>query len=125
MNVVATILFPIGAVAIAIAFAAHVGHAVLLANGRAAADALTSLAEAYKGSGPAARDALLLQKLGPVFEQLTSTMRDIKIDRLTVLGRSGGGPAVGASIIGANEQIRAATGVDLVAAAKRIAAPQK
>ena len=99
--------------------------AVLLANGRAAADALTSLAEAYKGSGPAARDALLLQKLGPVFEQLTSTMRDIKIDRLTVLGRSGGGPAVGASIIGANEQIRAATGVDLVAAAKRIAAPQK
>jgi cytochrome c-type biogenesis protein CcsB len=34
MNVVATILFPIGAVAIAIAFAAHVGHAVLLANGR-------------------------------------------------------------------------------------------
>jgi cytochrome c-type biogenesis protein CcsB len=34
VNVVATILFPIGAVAIAIAFAAHVGHAVLLANGR-------------------------------------------------------------------------------------------
>ena len=34
MNVLATILFPIGAVAIAIAFAAHVGHAVLLANGR-------------------------------------------------------------------------------------------
>ena len=34
MNIVATILFPLGAVAIAIAFAAHVGHAVLLANGR-------------------------------------------------------------------------------------------
>src|SRR5689334_4201719 len=34
MNIVATVLFPIGAVAIAIAFAAHVGHAVLLANGR-------------------------------------------------------------------------------------------
>ena len=34
MNIVATILFPVGAVAIAIAFAAHVGHAVLLANGR-------------------------------------------------------------------------------------------
>ncbi|MEO5940668.1 MAG: cytochrome c biogenesis protein CcsA [Candidatus Limnocylindrales bacterium] len=34
MNVVATILFPIGVVAMAIAFAAHVGHAVLLANGR-------------------------------------------------------------------------------------------
>ena len=34
MNILATILFPIGTVAIAIAFAAHVGHAVLLANGR-------------------------------------------------------------------------------------------
>jgi cytochrome c-type biogenesis protein CcsB len=45
MNVVATILFPIGAVAIAIAFAAHVGHAVLLANGR------RSLALAFNRSG--------------------------------------------------------------------------
>ena len=34
MNILATFLFPIGTVAIAIAFAAHVGHAVLLANGR-------------------------------------------------------------------------------------------
>src|SRR5215213_5854873 len=34
MNVLATILFPLGSVALAIAFAAHVGHAVLLANGR-------------------------------------------------------------------------------------------
>ena len=34
MTTVATILFPLGVVAIAIAFAAHVGHAVLLANGR-------------------------------------------------------------------------------------------
>ena len=34
MSVFASILFPVGAVAIAIAFAAHVGHAVLLANGR-------------------------------------------------------------------------------------------
>ena len=34
MNVLATFLFPLGTVAIAIAFAAHVGHAVLLANGR-------------------------------------------------------------------------------------------
>src|SRR3954453_22582028 len=34
MNIVATILFPIGTIAMAFAFAAHVGHAVLLANGR-------------------------------------------------------------------------------------------
>ncbi|MBA2718028.1 MAG: cytochrome c biogenesis protein CcsA [Chloroflexi bacterium] len=34
MSTFATILFPVGVVAMAIAFAAHVGHAVLLANGR-------------------------------------------------------------------------------------------
>ena len=44
MNILATFLFPIGTVAIAIAFAAHVGHAVLLANGR------RSLALALRGS---------------------------------------------------------------------------
>ncbi len=34
MSVLATILFPIGSILMAFAFAAHVGHAVLLANGR-------------------------------------------------------------------------------------------
>ena len=47
MNILATILFPLGAVAIAIGFAAHVGHAVLLANGR------RSLGLALGGAEPA------------------------------------------------------------------------
>jgi cytochrome c-type biogenesis protein CcsB len=34
MSILATILFPVGTIAMALAFAAHVGHAVLLANGR-------------------------------------------------------------------------------------------
>ena len=34
MSIFATVLFPVGTILIAIAFAAHVGHAVLLANGR-------------------------------------------------------------------------------------------
>ena len=45
MNVLATFLFPLGTVALAIAFAAHVGHAVLLANGR------RSLALALRSAG--------------------------------------------------------------------------
>ena len=47
MNVLATALFPLGAVAIAIGFAAHIGHAVMLANGR------RSLALALGGAQPA------------------------------------------------------------------------
>jgi flotillin len=97
----------------------------ITAQGRAAAAAVTALADAYKASGVRARDALLLQKLVPVFEQLTGTLKDIKVDRLVVLGAGNGGgtPALGASLIAANEQVRAATGVDLVAAARGRLAP--
>jgi flotillin len=88
------------------------------AQGRAAAAAVTAMAASYKASG--GREALRLQKLVPVFEQLASTLKDIKVDRLVVLGGGGADRAssVASSIITANEQLRAATGVDLVAAAR-------
>jgi hypothetical protein len=81
---------------------------------------MTALAEAYKASGARGRDALLLQKLVPVFNQQAGTLRDIKVDRLVVLGPGGGASSASAvrSIINGNEQLRAATGVDLVAAAR-------
>jgi flotillin len=89
--------------------------ASIVAHGEAAASVLSRLGEAYKTSGTAARDALLLQKLTPVFEHLTSTLKDIKVERLTVLGGAAqGGNGLGATVISANEQIRAATGVDVV-----------
>jgi flotillin len=91
--------------------------ASIIAHGEAAAAALTSLGQAFKTSGAAARDALLLQKLAPVFEQMTSTLKDISVARLTVLGNPGGGASaasLGATVINATEQIRAATGVDVM-----------
>ena len=92
----------------------------VVAQGRAAAAAMTALAEAYKTSGARGRDALLLQKVIPVFDQLAGTLRAIKVDRLVVLGSQGGAGGASAlrSIIAGNEQVRAATGVDLVAAAR-------
>jgi hypothetical protein len=89
----------------------------VVAQGRAAAAAVTALLEAYKASGVKGRDALLLQKLVPVFDQLASTLREIKVDRLVILGPGNGTGSVSAvkSIISANEQVRAATGVDLMA----------
>jgi flotillin len=88
------------------------------AQGRAAAAAVTAMAASYKAAG--GRDALLMQKLVPVFEQLASTLKDIKVDRLVVLGCGGAGrsPSIAASMIAANEQVRAATGVDIMAAAR-------
>jgi flotillin len=94
----------------------------VLAHGRAAASALVSLAEAHKASGGAAREALLLQKLLPVFEQLTGTMREVKISRLTVLGQSNGnGADLASAAISTNERIRATTGVDLLSTVRQAA----
>jgi len=108
--------------------AAKGAAAKILAQGRASADALTSLAVSYKAAGGRARDALLLQKLVPIFEHLTSTMKDLKIDRLTVIGQgasNGHATPVGLSLLTANEQIKAATGVDLVAAARNVSSKDK
>jgi flotillin len=88
--------------------------AAILAHGDAAAQALARLGEAYKSSGPSARDALLLQKLTPVFEQLISTLKDLKVGRFTVLGAGTGANGLGAALVTAGEQIRAATGVDVL-----------
>ncbi len=91
---------------------------MVVAQGKAAAAAVTALAEAYRSSGVRGRDALLLQKLVPVFDQLASTLREIQVDRLVVLGggADGEGGAVKA-LIAAGEQVRAATGVNVAAAA--------
>lgn len=97
---------------------AKAAAAQVSAQGRAAAAAVTAMAAAYRVAG--GRDALLMQKLVPVFEQLASTLKDIKVDRLVVLGALGAGRngSLATSILALNEQLRAATGVDLVAAAR-------
>ena len=71
--------------------------------------------------GEFARESLLLQKLLPVFEQLTSTMKALRIDRLTVLGQpaTGAPSQLGPTLVTTNEQVRAATGVDLLGTLQR------
>ena len=62
-----------------------------------------------------------MQKLLPVFSELTGTMKAIKVDRLTLLGgaSTGSGTPLGAQVVAVNEQVRAATGVDLVSTVQR------
>ena len=98
---------------------AKAGAALVLAEGGANAAALASLTAAYAGAGAHARDALLLQKLSPVFDRLTSTLQDLTIRRLTVLGGSAGGnaAALASQLVGVSERVQAASGVDLMAAA--------
>ena len=78
---------------------------------------LTDLARTYTESGGSGRDVLLMQKLLPVLKQVSSTIGEIKVDRLTVIGQDGnnasGGGSLAGQLVAANEQVKAAVGVDL------------
>ena len=93
--------------------------AKIVEQGRATADVLTRLAASYQSAGASGRDILLMQKLIPLIGQLTSSMGDLKVDRLTVLsgGGNGSGTEDGGSLAQKlmvyGEQIKAATGIDV------------
>ncbi len=87
-------------------------------NGRATANVLKDLAATYRGSGSAGRDVLLMQKLVPVLRQVSGTIGQLKVDRLTVIGQNGSGQSgtsgsLAGQLVGTNEQIKAATGIDV------------
>jgi flotillin len=92
----------------------------IIEHGKATAKVLTDLATAYRGQGNSGRDVLLMQKLVPVLQQVAGTIGQLHVDRLTVIGNGGGGSGSGgdlaAKLIATNEQIKAATGVDVAQA---------
>lgn len=95
--------------------------AIIVEQGRAQAEAMTHLAETWKTAGSNARDVFLMQKLDAVMTQTLRTMKDLPVDKVTVLG-VGHGAAGGAGeglaamapkLVRANEELKAALGVDL------------
>jgi flotillin len=97
----------------------------IIEQGRATATVLKNLAITYRQSGSAGRDVLLMQKLVPTMQQVLQSMNDVKIDKLTVLNQGGaGGGNLAAQLVATNEQIKAATGIDVPQLVKdRFAAP--
>lgn len=90
--------------------------AKIIEQGRATAQVLAQISASYHKGGASARDVLLMQKLVPLFHSLAGTIGELKIDRLTILPQVAGGAEgrpLGARLVDANEQIKAATGVDL------------
>jgi flotillin len=93
----------------------------LIERGKAEAAALKSVFEAYTIAGEGAREVLALQQIIPMLNQVAGAKQKLKVHKVTVLpadGEGSGGFAKAA--ISANEQIRAATGVDFAAIAKRL-----
>ena len=90
-------------------------------RGRAEAASLKQLVEAYRQGGTASRDVLALQNLMPLLAHVSGAHHSLSIGKLTVLPtREAEGSDVARKAIGAAEQIRAATGVDLAGVAKKL-----
>ncbi len=102
----------------------------IVEQGKATAQVLQELATTYRGQGTAGRDVLLMQKLVPVLEQVSGTIGQLKVDRLTVIGKgdagSNGGDSLAGKLVATNEQVKAATGVDMAQALRtKLGVPQK
>ena len=95
--------------------------ATIIEQGKATAQVLTDLSRTYSASGDAARDVLLMQKLVPLMESITTPIGQLHVQRLTVIGKQhqNGGQQptepLAARLVNASEQIKAATGIDVPA----------
>ena len=97
--------------------------AKIIERGRADAESLAQLLIAYTEGGAAARDVLVLQKLLPLLGQITGSAHPLDVARMTVLpsGAAGSVSDLARQAIGANEQLKAVTGVDLAQLARSVA----
>jgi flotillin len=121
--------------------AARGDAARIVEQGRATARAMEELAATWSKVGTGAREVFLMQKVDELMRIVMGTVADLKVERLTMMGGLGtappgqagnGVPALGhgdlgslaGRLVAANEQIKAASGVDLLGAAQqRLSAP--
>ncbi|HEY0707000.1 MAG TPA: SPFH domain-containing protein [Polyangia bacterium] len=100
----------------------------IVERGRANAKAMDEIAATWRRVGPAAREVFLMQKVDQLMRSVMGTVGELKVERLTILGHKlgdggdgvseGGGRDLGSGLAGrlltANEQLKAAAGVDLL-----------
>lgn len=90
--------------------------APIIEDGKARADALVQLSKSWTEAGDQAREIFILQKIEPIIKQLTETISDTRIERVTVI--DSGGATTGnmdpRKLIALNEQVKELFGIDLV-----------
>jgi len=119
MELEADVIQPAKAEMEAAVAAARGQAAKVVEDGRATIAVLNEIAATWKKAGSSARDVFLMQKLESVLQTLLSTIRDVQVNRLTVVDTRNGSEGPGkpgfdvAKATSTVEQVRAALGVDL------------
>lgn len=93
----------------------------ILEDGQAEVEVLRRKLELWREAGSDAENLFLIQMLPEIMRELVSTVRDLKIDKITVVdsgqGEGGGVPAVFKQIAGSTpallESLKASTGIDV------------
>ena len=99
--------------------------AMLVERGKAEAEALKHVFEAFAMAGEGARDVLALQQVIPLLTQVSGAGRKLVVQKVSVLPQtSGNGGDFARSAIAASEQLKAAIGLDLPAIARRLEKPE-
>lgn len=91
--------------------------ASIVEDGKARADALRQLSKSWSQAGDQAREIFVLQKIEPIIRQLTATISETRIDKVTLIdsGSSGGtGGLDPRKLVALNEQVKEIFGIDLV-----------
>lgn len=87
--------------------------AKILEEGQATVKVLEEMIEVWQGSGGAARDIFLMQKLQTVMNQLVSTVGTVKVDRITMLPAGDESGSAAKQAVKLVEELKGALGVDL------------
>ncbi len=91
----------------------------IIEMGKAEAASLKRLVEEFRKAGPNAREVLALQQILPLAGEIAGANRVVKIKKLSVLPSSDES-GTARKLIGTSEQIRAMTGIDVTAIARRL-----
>ena len=102
--------------------------APIIEDGKARAEALRRLSKSWTEAGDQARDIFVLQKIEPIIQQLTETISDTRIGKITVIDSAAGGSGGGydpRKFMALNEQVKELFGIDLVEKLGNLGGSQK
>ncbi|MBS1713585.1 MAG: flotillin family protein [Armatimonadetes bacterium] len=92
--------------------------AAIIEDGKAKAEALTRMSQSWQEAGDQAREIFLLQKIEGVIRQVTSTISETNVGKMTLIdaktsGANGSDPVSPARLMALNEQLKQMFGIDL------------
>lgn len=94
---------------------ARAAVAPIVEDGKARAEALKTLSTSWRAAGDNAKDIFLLQKIEPIIRQITATISDTPIEKITLIDSRGGDASLNpGKLLALSEQVKQVFGIDVI-----------